>query len=1099
MEFRLLGLLDVGERGRAIELARGRERALLALLLLHANQPVSPDQLIEELWGDRQPENAAKALQVYVSRLRKSLGAERLKTTPGGYAFQVEAGELDTREFERLAGAGRKALDEGDPARAERLLSEALALWQGPALADFRFESFAQPEIRRLEELRAAARSDRIEARLANGHTDSVVAELEQLIDEDPLWERPRGQLMRALYRAGRQADALELYRKIRKLLADEQGLEPSQELQALERAILNQDPALSGPEPAVRRAIARRRGGRRLLLGGALLAGAAAAAIAVLVSSGGNKVAVVVPNSVAVIDPKANRIVADVPVAPNGVAVSRDAIWVTGAVGNAVSRIDPKTNEVRQTVPVGGGPAGVATGGGAVWVANGLDGTVSRIAPATNQVVQTIVVGNGPNGVAYGERAVWVTNSADGTVSRVDPDTGRVTRTLPAAIGASDVAIGFGRVWVVSPPSGSVVALDPRSGQVLQRIGVGTDPAAVAAGAGAVWVANRADGTVSKIDPRAGAVTDTVRVGRGPNGIVAGAGAVWVTNEADATLSRIDPSNDGIARTIKLYYPPQGVALSPQGVYVALGPTTREHRGGTLRVLFGRAPASLDPALSGGPSTWSILTMTNDGLVGFRRVGGVEGAQLVPDLALALPTASDGGRTYAFRLRPAIRYSNGKLVQPDDFRQAFERVFQLGSGAAYYGGIVGAGRCAPGKECDLSRGIEINRASRTVTFHLTAPDADFLAKLALPFAFAVPVGTPGRDAGKHPLPSTGPYRIASYAAKAHELRLVRNAHFRQWSADAQPDGYPDAITWSWRFEMDTRRSVRTVARGLADIALYVAPPPSKQDLDLLAARYPSQLHLSTQARTNFFFLNTRVPPFDDVRVRQAVNDAFDREAFARLAGRAAAPTCQILPPNFPGYRRTCPYTLRGVTRLDTARRLVQASGTVGARVTVWAPLPNAEQGRYLASVLDSLGYKAQVKSVSLTAGLGYFGKIMDSRLRIQAGYVGWTAEYPSAVDFFRPLFSCRAFVPGDPQQNTNAAGFCRPSIDAQMDHAAAVQAQDPPAGTVLWQRIERKLLAQAPMVPTSNVRNVDFVSKRLGNYQYNPQWGLLLAQTWVR
>ena len=1093
----MLGLLEVVEQGRAIEVPRGRERALLVLLVLHANEPVSPEQLIEELWGDRQPDNAGKALQVYVSRLRKALGADRLGTTPAGYALEVGPGELDSAEFERLVGEGRNALEKGDARRAERTLSEALELWRGPALADFRFESFAQPEIRRLEELQAAARADRVDVQLSNGRADSVIPELEKLIEESPLWERPRGQLMRALYRSGRQADALELYRQTRALLAEEQGLEPSPELQSLERAILNQEPELAAPAPAALRAIARRRGGRSLVLGGVLLAGAAAATIGIVLSSGGGGVAVVVPNSLAVVDQKANKIVDDVAVAPNGLAAGRDAIWVTDAVGNTVSRIDPKTNEVRQTTQVGDGPEGVAIGSGALWVANGLDGTVSRIDLATGQVVQTIPVGNGPSGVAYGEGAVWVANSTDGTVSRLDPDTGRVTDTLPAAIGASDVAVGFGRVWVISPPSGSVVALDPGSGQVLARIGVGSEPAAVAAGAGGVWIANRADDTVSRIDPHKAAVTDTVQVGRGPAGIATGAKSVWVANESDATLSRIDSSRGKVTKTIALYQPGKDVAFSPHGVYVALRPSTLEHRGGTLRALFGEAPASLDPALSGDPSTWSFLTLTNDGLVGFRRVGGVEGSQLVPDLAIALPTPSDGGRTYTFRLRPGLRYSTGKPVQPDDVRRGLERAVELGTATPYYAGIVGADRCAPHRSCDLSHGIETDRRERTITFHLRAPDGDFLAKLALPFAYAVPAGTPRRDVGTHALPATGPYRITSYSAKTHELRLARNPSFRQWSADAQPDGYPDVISWSWRFGLDAGRSVTAVARGRADVALHLSPLPSKRELDLLAARYPSELQLSTQARTNFFFLNTRVPPFDDVRVRRAVNYAFDRDAFTRLVGRAAAPTCQILPPNFPAFHRSCPYVAGGVTRVEAARRLVDASGTAGTRVTVWVPAALADQGRYLVSVLDSLGYRAGIKRV--LPSRDYFGEVMDSRLRIQAGYFGWTAEYPSAYDFFQPLFTCRAFRPGNPVENFNPSEFCNDSIDAQIDHAAAVQAQDPPAATNLWQRVEREILTQAPVVPTSNVRAIDFVSKRLGNYQFNPQWGMLLSQAWVR
>ncbi len=845
------------------------------------------------------------------------------------------------------------------------------------------------------------------------------------------------------------------------------------------------------------------RRPGRRVLVLATFAAAVVGAALGVLLTQGGGSTAnaSVKPNAVGVIDFRSGKVAAQIPVGlgPSGVAVGRDAIWVANASDNSVSRIDPSTNDVRQTVQVGDGPAGVAISPNAVWVANGLDGTVSRIDPQTSQVVQTIRVGSGPSGISYGEKAVWVANSADGTVSRIDANGGRVTKTLPAAVGASGISVGFHRVWIVSPPSGNVVVLDPRSGQAVQRIGVGVDPDAVAVGTGSVWVTNRADGTVSKIDPHGGAVTDTIRVGRGPSGIAAGPGEIWVAN-GGGTLSRIDSSSDRITKTVRIVNLPQGLAVAPNGVYVAVRSTGREHRGGALAILVSFPPDSIDPALSYSPSGWAILNTTYDGLVGFRRVGGVEGTQLVPDIAVSLPTPADGGKTYTFELRPGIRYSSGKLVQPEDFRRAIERLFELGSNGAGYYGIVGADRCVKGKSCDLARGIVTDRGSRTVIFRLAAPDPDFLTKLALTFAFPVPAGTPSRDVGTHPVPATGPYRIAAYRKKSETLRLVRNRFFHQWSADARPQAYPDAISWSWRFKLDASAEVRAVRRGTAGAALGLAPPLSKRQLDVLATRYPSQLHMSTQFQTSFFFLNTRAPPFDDIRVRRAVNDAFDREAFTLLLGRASAPTCQILPPNFPGYKRTCPYLADGAG-LDRARRFVRSSGTAGAAVRVWVPAPIADQGRFMVSVLDSLGYRAHGKVIPVgRSGLDpYFGKVMDSRVGAQIGYLSWGADFPSAVGFIPPMLSCASFLRASPEQSSNASEFCDRSIDTQMDRAIAVQAQDPAAAALLWQRIEREILAQAPLVPTSNARNVDFVSKRVGNYQYNPQWGVLLDQLWVK
>jgi peptide/nickel transport system substrate-binding protein len=848
------------------------------------------------------------------------------------------------------------------------------------------------------------------------------------------------------------------------------------------------------------------RRPGRRVLIGATFAAAAVGAAVGVLLTQGGGSTAgaSIAPNAVGVIDSKSGEIVSEIPVgrSPGEIAVGADAIWVTNANDDTVSRIDPSTNDVRQTIDVGDGPAGVAVGGGAVWVANGLDGTVSRVDPTTNDVVQTITVGNGPSGVAFGEGAVWVTNSADGTVSRIAPASGRVTKTFPAVVGASGVAVGFRRIWVASPSSATVVALDPRSGRVLSRIGVGVEPDAVAVGAGALWVANRADGTVSRIDPRAVAVKSTVQVGRGPDGIAAGTEGVWVANGGDGTLSRMDPSNAVVVMTVQLENSPRSVALTQHGLYVAVRSTGSEHRGGELRVLALEAPDFLDPAVAYSSASWSILTMTNDGLVGFRKVGGVEGTQLVPDLAVALPTPTESGKTYTFEVRPDIRYSSGKLVQPDDFRRALERVFELGSpGAAYFAGIVGTNRCTKGKRCDLSRGIATDRAARTVTFRLSARDADFLAKLAMPFAYAVPAATPARDVGTRPIPATGPYRIAAYRTKSKTLRLVRNRAFREWSADAQPQGFPALISFSWSIPFaETAARVRAVERGTADVAPGGGPPLPERDVDALAVRYPSRLHVSTELTTIYFFLNTRVAPFADVRVRRAVSIAFDRETLARAVGRAGTTTCRIFPRNFPGYRPTCPYDAGGVANLDRARRVVATSGTAGTRVTVWMPdRAPPKVGRYVVSVLNSLGFRARLRVVPIRGAPAYFDKVSDSRVGAEIGFGAWLADYPSAAGFIQPLLSCAAFVPASPAENTNLAGFCDRSIDAEMTRASAVQVQDPAAATTLWQRVEDAILAQAPIVPAYNRTYVTFVSERVGNYQYNPQWGVLLDQIWVK
>jgi DNA-binding SARP family transcriptional activator len=255
MDFRLLGPLEVSEQGRPLELGGVKQRSVLAILLMHANELVTTDQLIDRIWGETPPRRASKNVQVYVSRLRKVIGAGRLATYPGGYVLHVEPDELDVARVEQLAAEAGSA----GPQAASRKLADALALWRGPVLADLAYEGFAQAEIARLEEMRLALLEQRIDAELALGRHAELVGELEALVARHPLRERLRFQLMLALYRAARQAEALDAYRAARRDLSEELGLEPSEPLKQLEQAILRQDPSLDPPAKGGERALQAR------------------------------------------------------------------------------------------------------------------------------------------------------------------------------------------------------------------------------------------------------------------------------------------------------------------------------------------------------------------------------------------------------------------------------------------------------------------------------------------------------------------------------------------------------------------------------------------------------------------------------------------------------------------------------------------------------------------------------------------------------------------------------------------------------------------------------------------------------------------------
>jgi peptide/nickel transport system substrate-binding protein len=484
---------------------------------------------------------------------------------------------------------------------------------------------------------------------------------------------------------------------------------------------------------------------------------------------------------------------------------------------------------------------------------------------------------------------------------------------------------------------------------------------------------------------------------------------------------------------------------------------------------------------------------------VTYRRAGGLAGAELVPDLATAIPQPTDGGRTYTFRLRDGIRYSNGAVVQPEDIRRGIERTMRSGNPylTSQYAGIVGAGHCSP-HACDLRRGIVVDRDAGTVTLHLTRPDPDFLYKLAFAMASVVPAGKFGRKA----LPATGPYMTASFTPSRSWV-LVRNPHFHEWSGDAQPAGYPNRIV----LKAAPSNQVAALEHGAADVLL--APP--LDGVDALARRYAGQVHIDPAGATFSLVMNTRAAPFDRLAVRRALNYAIDRSRIARLTGSSltAQPTCQVLAPTLPGYRPYCPYTLApsaggSWTAPDLARaeRLVARSGTRGAKVTLllMPPLPGQptlQIGRYLVSVLDRLGYRAFSKLIT-NAEASVAGDLSDSSKRPQIGWFPWFQDQPTPSNFIEPLLTCRSFIPRSPD-NSNVAEFCDPQIDAQVAHASALQTRDPAAAGELWSRIDHELVDRAPWVPLYNPRTVTVLGRRVGNYKYHPFWNVLLDQLWVR
>jgi peptide/nickel transport system substrate-binding protein len=432
------------------------------------------------------------------------------------------------------------------------------------------------------------------------------------------------------------------------------------------------------------------------------------------------------------------------------------------------------------------------------------------------------------------------------------------------------------------------------------------------------------------------------------------------------------------------------------------------------------------------------------------------------------LPTASDGGLTYAFTLRRGVRFSTGRLVRPSDVKRGIERSLHAEQRA--YGVLAGI------------RSITADDGNGTIVFRLKRADPDFLYRLALPFAAAVPPGTPAPPAI---VAGTGPYRIVDFKP-GRRIRLERNRYYRQWSALARPDGYPDTI--EARLGVGAKEAVEAVRAGRREVANMGT---GYAELARLRRRDPGPIRETVGPATTWVFLNTRVPPFDDIDARRAVSLAIDRRAVVAALDGSAAVTCHIIPSGLSGYRPDCPL---GGPDLAAARRLVARSGTRGARVTLWTGTGWEPLARELKRGLHSLGYRTSVRSLKFDP---YLARVADSDTRAQIGPGTWGSDYPSTSTFL-DIFTCHSFVPHS-TKNNNASQYCDPRTDDLMRRATATQATDPRAADALWASAERRVLAAVPVIPVLNPLHTDLVSTRVRNDQYHPQWGLLLDQVSVR
>ncbi len=626
IEFRVLGPFEVaGEGSEVLPMRAAKERALLLLLILHANEVVSAERLVDELWGERPPESAANVLQTYVSHLRRLLEPGTrprenglIVTVSPGYLLRLAPGQLDLHRFETLVAEARSS---ADPAAALAKLREALALWRGPPLPEFAFEGFAQAEIARLEELRLTALEERIALELELGQNDDLVGELEALVAAHPLRERLRGQLMLALYHSGRQAEALDAYQRTRRALVDELGIEPGQALQHLESQILNQDRALDRRAPTGRPSLLPRTRRLRVAVLAACALALASAAAFVLSRSGGSSA--VPANAVGVIEAGTGNLAASIAVgpAPSLIAYSGSArqreVWIANAGDQTLSRIDARTRKPSgPVVSLGATPAGLAVGLDSVWVLDKDSPQLLRIDPNVGRVVDKFPLpfaGTGyfPAGVAVGDGSVWAAYDSPGQLVRMDPVSGRVVKSIE--IGSpTAIAYGSDAVWIGGPYDG-VTRVDPSTNTVRQREHLPNTVTGLAVGDGYVWATISANDKVWLLDTD-GNIESSFETGSGPAGVAVAGGAAWVANSRDGTVTRVDPGDPNASKTTRVGNRPAAIAAVPVANGSELWTTVDERPAEPLlppngaRIVLGSdspsssfapAIASVDPAIA--------------------------------------------------------------------------------------------------------------------------------------------------------------------------------------------------------------------------------------------------------------------------------------------------------------------------------------------------------------------------------------------------------------------------------------------------------------------------------------------------------------------
>lgn len=483
------------------------------------------------------------------------------------------------------------------------------------------------------------------------------------------------------------------------------------------------------------------------------------------------------------------------------------------------------------------------------------------------------------------------------------------------------------------------------------------------------------------------------------------------------------------------------------------------------LRVTWD-APDYMDPALAYTVAAWQLNWYVWEGLLGYKHAAGAAGATLVPYLAKSMPTISADGKTLKFQLRSGLKYSDGTPVKASDFRASIERLYKVNSpGVGFFSAIQGADQYGSTKKGHIT-GITTNDASGAITIKLTHPEGDILYILATQFASILPAKTPGSDQSTKGIPSTGPYMVQKYVP-SRSFVLVRNPHFNN-QIPTMPSGNPDKVVGT--IITDPVAAYQSVISGKSD---YNFQPIPNDRLNEAQTKYKDQLRIYTAANTYYYFLNMKIPPFNNIKARQAVQYGIDRNAIINgVYGGLGRPTQNILPPDYPQFKKIDAYTYN----MTKAKQLAKASGTTGQTVDVYGPNedPSKASTEYLASQLQKLGWKPKLHLLSHQV---YFTTVGNQATKAQAGFTDWYQDYPHPIDWFDTLFNGNRITQ---THNNNYGNVNVPSINAQIEKLKKVTKSDA-ATNAAWAKVDKDLVVTyATTVPYMNRSATDFFSTKM-------------------